>query len=82
VIPDPVPTELASLTPDQIQAIDDGWATCIATLPTDAWTASDMQACLAVELDVPLDDPGLLIFLQWVTANGLVPLAEDAPGTP
>jgi hypothetical protein len=77
VIPDPVPAELASLTPEQIQAIDDGWLACTTTLPIGTWTAADMQDCLVAQLGVPPDDPGLLVFLQWATLEGLVP--EPAP---
>jgi Transglycosylase SLT domain len=79
VIPDPVPDALAGLTPEQIQAIDDGWLACVGTLP-DSWTFDQMQACLADQLAVPLDDPDLATFLQWAVDQGLVPAREETAG--
>jgi len=81
IIPDPVPDALSSLTPAQIQAIDDGWLACVGTLPTD-WTLDQMQTCLAGQLDVPTDDPVLALFVQWVSDEGLVPGREESPTTP
>jgi hypothetical protein len=80
VIPDPVPDALADLSPDQIQAIDDGWAACVVSLP-DAWTFDQMHECLADQLAVPLDDPDLAIFLQWAVDEGLVPAREESSAT-
>ena len=37
---------------------------------------------LAEQMGVPPDDPGLLLFLQWAMAEGLVPEPEAATGTP
>jgi hypothetical protein len=81
IIPDPVPDALAGLTPDQIQALDDGWLACVGTLPVD-WTLDQMQTCLADELAVPADDPTLQTFLQWVLDQGLVPGREQPSATP
>ena len=81
VIPDPVPDALAGLTPEQIQAIDDGWLACVGTLPHD-WTFDQMQSCLADQLAVPLDDPDLATFLQWAIDQGLVPGREESAGGP
>ncbi len=74
-----MPDALAGLTPAQIQAIDDGWLACVGTLPAD-WTFDQMQACLADQLVVPLDDPDLATFLQWAVDQGLVPAREESPG--
>ena len=76
-----MPDALAGLTPDQIQALDDGWLACVGTLPVD-WTFEQMQACLADELVVPVDDPTLLTFLQWVLDKGLVPGLEPTTAAP
>ncbi len=81
IIPDPVPDALAGLTPAQIQALDDGWLACVGTLPVD-WTLDQMQACLAGELVVPVDDPTLQTFLQWVLDQGLVPGREQPTPAP
>ena len=75
-----MPDALADLTPAQIQAIDDGWLECVGSLPDD-WTFDQMQACLADQLVVPLDDAALATFLQWAVDQGLVPAREEsAPG--
>ena len=76
-----MPDALAALTPAQIQALDDGWLACVGTLPVD-WTLDQMQACLADELVVPVDDPTLQTFLQWVLDQGLVPGRETATPAP
>ncbi len=76
-----MPDALAGLTPAQIQALDDGWLACVGTLPVD-WTLDQMQACLAGELVVPVDDPTLQTFLQWVLDQGLVPGREQPTPAP
>ena len=81
MIPDPVPDALSALTPEEIQAIDDGWLVCVGTLPDD-WTFAQMHDCLADQLGVPPDDPHLMIFLSWAVDEGLVPGREESPGTP
>ncbi len=81
IIPDPVPDALSSLTPAQVQAIDDGWVACTDTLAAD-WTFDQMQTCLAGELDVATDDPTLAVFLQWASDEGLVPASNETPTTP
>jgi hypothetical protein len=82
VIPDPVQTELASLTPDQIQAIDEGWVACTQTLLPKTWTEADLQDCLATQLGVPPEDPDLLLFLQWAVNEGLIPESETSTTAP
>ncbi len=81
VIPDPVPDALADLTPAQIQAIDDGWLVCVGTLPED-WTLDEMRDCLAEQLDVPVDDPDLAIFLLWAVRPGPRPRPRGVLGHP
>ena len=81
MIPDPVPDALSTLTAAQVQAYDDAWAHCIATLP-DGFSFDDMQSCLADTLAVPADDATLQTFLQWAVDQTLVPARPVATPTP
>jgi hypothetical protein len=82
VIPDPVPTELADLTADEIQAIDGGWVVCTQMVLPQTWTEADLQDCLATQLGVAPDEPDLLLFLQWAVNAGLIPEADPSTSTP
>jgi hypothetical protein len=70
VLPDPLPTELSDLTPDQVQAYDAAWATCDDDL-TAGWSAdpdivATLTQCLSDQIGVPVDDPDLVAFVGWL----------------
>ena len=77
MIPDPLPPELADLTPDQVDADNAAWAVCDDDLTSGWSTHHDVREaltqCLADELDVLPDDPDLGVFVDWLAVN------EDAP---
>jgi membrane-bound lytic murein transglycosylase B len=77
VIPDPLPIELADLTPDQVDAYNAAWAVCDDDLAAGWSTSNDQREaltqCLADEVGVPLDDPDLVTFVDWLAVN------EDGP---
>ena len=81
MIPDPVPTALAALTPAEIQAIDTAWPVC-GDLLAEGWTYVDMQTCLADQLVLPVDDPHLLAFLDWAVDAALVPARNQPTPSP
>jgi hypothetical protein len=70
IIPDPVPAELASLTPGQVSAYDDAWAVCDDDLASgwsaDPYSRAALTQCLADQLGVPIDDTDLVTFVDWV----------------
>jgi hypothetical protein len=73
VLTDPLPPELADLTPDQVDAYNSAWATCDDDLVPD-WSADPdaveaLTGCLAEQLDVPADDATLLTFVDWLADN-------------
>jgi hypothetical protein len=65
-----VPDELSGLTPQQVVAYDDAWASCDDDL-LPGWSADQeardsLTVCLADQLGVPTDDPDLVTFVDWV----------------
>ena len=73
VIPDPPPTELAGLTPDQVAAYDAAWASCDDDLEP-GWSAdtdvrSTLTECLAEQADTTTDDPDLVAFVDWLATT-------------
>jgi hypothetical protein len=66
-----LPDELADLTDEQVAAYNAAWATCDDDL-TDGWAADtdvvgSLTQCLADEVGVPVDDPQLAAFVDWLT---------------
>ncbi|HEX3931124.1 MAG TPA: lytic murein transglycosylase [Nocardioides sp.] len=84
IIPTPLPSELADFSPAQIQAYDQAWAACdddlVAGWSSDPDQVATLTQCLADEVDVPIDDPDLLVFVTWV-AGYEDPSPSDAPST-
>jgi hypothetical protein len=70
VIPVPLPAELADFTPQQVAAYDVAWAVCdddlTAGWSTDPDATAALTQCLATEVDVAVDDPDLLVFVDWL----------------
>ncbi len=83
VIPDPLPAELADLTPAQVEAYDDAWATCDDDLTpgwsTQTYVVATLTQCLADQLGVPADDPELAVFLQWLAGTQDPAVAYPSP---
>jgi hypothetical protein len=75
VIPDPLPTALADLTPAQVQAFDDAWSAVAFLLP-DPWTRRDVRRLVADQLGISRHDHALREFVRWVTWY------EHQPGPP
>jgi hypothetical protein len=65
-----VPSALSTFTADQVTAYDAAWDACDDTLPPSWWKAPDVVTALtqslAAELSVPVDDPDLASFMEWV----------------
>jgi hypothetical protein len=82
IIPSPLPTELVDFSPAQVQAYDDAWAACdddlVAGWSSDPDQVATLTQCLADEVDVPIDDPDLLVFVSWV-AGYEDPSPSNAP---
>jgi hypothetical protein len=70
IIPDPLPEELAGFTDDEVQAYDAAWVVCRPdvsdTWADDADQTATLRSCLADQMGIPPDDPGLATFLTWV----------------
>ncbi len=73
MIPDPVPTELADLTPAQVEAYNAAWAVCdddlVSGWSADPDTVTALTQCLADEVGVQPDDVDLATFLDWLAVN-------------
>jgi hypothetical protein len=73
VIPDPLPPELADLTPAQVDADNAAWAICdddlVAGWSADPDIVALLTQCLADETEVPVDDADLATLVQWLAVN-------------
>ena len=73
MIPDPLPAELAGLTPAQVDAYNAAWAVCdddlVAGWSADPDTVAALTQCLADEVGVPADDADLTTFVDWLADN-------------
>jgi hypothetical protein len=65
ILPDPLPPELAGLTPEEVDAINTAWPVCRDSLPA-AWTTADLTECLSTETGMPADDADLLAVVDWI----------------